>query len=310
MQKTFNNLKNSNIGLIILAITLVYFPINSFSAEAIKFKYLQSIYFDEKGKGLKQPEGVACNGKTLLIVGDTGNDRLVRYEFREKDLRGGMEIRVPQLSSPIVVQINTKGEFFASDGGKRRIVRFSPEGNFKGYIDPEGLPPPSVFVPRSFKIDIDNNIYILDILSGRVLVLNFEGKYQKQIPFPQGYGFISDLCVDSKGNLFLIDCVNAVVYSSAKGSNKFSPLTKNLREYLNFPTGITTDKQGLIYIVDKNGGGIVILGHDGSFLSRQLSMGRSEGLLYYPTQICINEKSEVLIADQGNNRIQIFTLVR
>ena len=54
-----------------------------------------------------------------------------------------------------------------------------------------------------------------------------------------------------KGTLLLIDCVKAMVFSAAKDSNSFSPLTKNLREYLNFPTSITTDNRGTIYIVDR-----------------------------------------------------------
>jgi len=39
--------------------------------------------------------------------------------------------------------------------------------------------------------------------------------------------------------------------------------------------------------------------------SRRLSNG-----VYYPTQMCINEKGEVFIADRGNSRVQIFTLVK
>jgi len=297
-------------SLIVLVITLLFFPIQSFSAEAIKFRYVQSVYFDDKGGGLKQPEGVACDEKSLLVVGDTGNDRLLRYTFQERGLKAGIEIKIPQLTNPIRVQINSKGEIFALDGKKRRIIRLSPEGTFKGYVDAEGVPSLTTFVPRSFKIDTNNNIYILDIFSGRVLVLNSEGKYQRQIQFPQKYGFFSDLAVDSKGNILLIDCVKAMGFSAPKDSNSFSPLTKSLREYLNFPTSITTDSRGTTYIVDENGGGIVILGIDGSYLGRQLSMGWNEGLLYYPSQMCINEKGEAFIADRSNNRVQIFSLIK
>jgi hypothetical protein len=295
---------------IILMIGAVLLPMKSFSAETVKFRYLQSVYFDDKGGGLKQPEGVASNEKSLLVVGDTGNDRLLQYTFQEKSLKAGNEIKIPQLSNPIRVQINSKGEIFALDGKKRRILRLSPEGVFKGYVDPEGVPSPSAFVPRSFKIDRNNNIYILDIFTGRVLMLTPEGKYQKQIPFPKEFGFFSDLSIDSKGTLLLIDCVKAMVFSAAKDSNNFSPLTKNLREYLNFPTSITTDNRGTLYIVDENGSGIVILGQDGSFQGRQLSMGWNEGLLYYPSQMSINDKGEVFIADRGNSRVQIFTLMK
>jgi hypothetical protein len=101
-----------------------------------------------------------------------------------------------------------------------------------------------------------------------------------------------------------------MVFSAAKDSNSFSPLTKDLREYLNFPTSITTDNRGIIYIVDQNGSGIVILGQDGSFRGRQLSMGWTEGLLYFPSQMCINDNGEVFIADRDNSRVQIFSLVK
>jgi hypothetical protein len=293
----------------ILLVVSLFPPLNTFSAETVKFKYLQSVYYDEKGGGLKQPEGVASGEKSLLVIGDTGNDRLVRYTFQDRNLKGGSEIKIPQLSNPIRVQINSKGEIFALDGKKRRIVRLSPEGTFRNYVDPEGIPSPSPFVSKSFGIDRSDNIYLLDIFTGRVLVLNPEGKYQKQIPFPKEYGFFSDLSVDSKGNILLIDCVKATVFSAPKDSNSFSPLTKSLREYLDFATSIT-DRRGSVYIVDEDGGGIVILGADGTFVGRQLSKGWNEGLLYFPSQMYVNERGEIFIADRGNSRVQIFTLVK
>jgi hypothetical protein len=311
MQKSFTDIPLFHYSAIVgLVMAMLFFPVQSFSAETVKFRYLQSIYFDDKGGGIKQPEGVACNDKSFLVIGDTGNDRLLRYTLEEKNLKAGIEIKIPQLSNPIRVQMNSKGEIFALDGKRRRIVRLSPEGAFKSYVDPEGIPSPSAFVPRSFKIDKNDNIYILDIFTGRVLVLNPEGKYQNQIPFAKEYGFFSDLSVDSKGNILLIDSVKAMVLSAPKDSNGFSALTKSLREYLDFPTSLTTDHRGTIYIVDEKGGGIVILGADGTFVGRQLTMGWTEGLLYYPSQICINGKGEVFIADRGNSRIQVFMVVK
>ncbi len=296
--------------IIILIAGVLVLAVNSFGAEAAKLKYLQSVYVDDRGGAIKQPEAVACNDKSVFVIGDTGNDRLLRYTLEGKSLKAEGEIKIPQLSNPIRVQINAKGEIFALDGKKRRVLRLNPNGSFKSYVDPEGMSSPAAFIPRSFKLDRNDNIYILDIFAGRVLILNPEGKYQKQIPFPKEYGFFSDLSVDSRGTILLIDCVKAMVFSSAKGSNSFSPLTKGLREYLDFPTSLTTDDRGTIYIVDENGCGIVALGQDGSFLGRQLSMGWNEGLLNFPSQISLNEKGEVFIADRNNSRVQIFTVIK
>jgi sugar lactone lactonase YvrE len=264
---------------------------------------------DEKGGGLRRPEGVACTDGGA-VVGDTGNGRLVRYSLEGGSVRPTGEIRAPQLSAPLRVQLNSKGEIFALDGARRRITRFAPDGTFRGYLDPDGLPAPAAFVPRSFKIDRQDNLYLLDILSARVLVLGPDGRFQRQLPLPEERGFVSDLAVDAKGGLFLLDSVRATILGSGKEGAGFFPLTKGLREHLQFPTSLTTDGRGVLYLVDENGSGIVRVGPDGSFLGRQLEMGWNEGLLYYPSQICLNDRGQLLVADRGNHRVQIFSIVR
>jgi hypothetical protein len=295
---------------VILVVSIFLLPGKSFSAEAVKLRYVQAIYFDDKNGGMKQPEGVACNDKNILIVGDTENSRLLQYTYQDKSTKGGKEIKVPQLSFPIRIQMNSKGEIFAMDGKQRRIVHLSPGGEFKGYVTPEGILSPSSFVPRSFKVDSKDNIYILDIFGARVMMVDPDGKYRKHIGFPKDYGFFSDLQVDFKGNILLVDSVKNMVFSAGKDAKEFSPLTKSLKEYLSFPTAITTDSRGTIYLTDENGAGVVILGTDGSFLGRQLTMGWNEGQLYYPSQMCVTEKGEVFIADRGNSRVQIFAVIR
>lgn len=288
--------------------TTVLTPTTSYSGASVGFRHVASIYSDNKDIGLKQPEGVACNGESFLIVADTGNGRLLRYIFQYNVLKTeAKEFKVPQLSYPVRTKINSKGEIFVLDGKQRRIIRLSPEGVFKGYLDPAGLSSPATYVPRSFTLDEKDNIYILDISSRRVIVLNPEGKYQRQIKFPKDYGFFSDITVDFKGSVLLIDSTNAVVFSAAKNSVKFSSFTEKLKQYMRFPTVITTDERGRIYLVDRNGSKIIILGQDGSFLSRLSAQGWKEGRLNHPSDMCINRKGDVFIADTSNNRIQIFT---
>jgi len=78
---------------------------------------------------------------------------------------------------------------------------------------------------------------------------------------------------------------------------------------MRFPTSLTTDSRGRIYLVDRNGGSVVVLGQDGSFLSRQSAMGWKEGRLNFPSQICATGSGEVFIADTNNNRIQVFKTI-
>ncbi len=300
----------AHIIIFILSVVVLFSTVESFSAGTISYMNVTSIYSDEKGAGLKNPEGVACNEDSLVLVADTANHRLLRYTFQDKTLKEGREIILPQLSYPVRVKLNSRGEIVVLDGKERKIVRLSPEGKYEGYIEPKGLPLPAPFVPRSFDIDRDDNIYALDIFSGRVIVMTSGGEYIEQIGFPKDYGFFSDLSVDFKGNILLIDSINARVYYAGRGSTTFSPLTESLKAYMRFPTDLTTDNRGRIYVVDRNGSQISVIGQDGSFLGQMSGMGWKEGLLNYPSQICINNKGEVFIADTNNNRVQIFTLLK
>ena len=205
--------------------------------------------------------------------------------------------------------MNSKGDIYVLDRRKRSIIQFTPAGTFKDYVEPVGLTSPAEYVPRSFTIDRDDNIYILDVLSERVLTLSPEGRYLRHLEFPKGYGFFSDIAVDYQGTIFLVDSVKGIVYGAAKLSTGFSPITKSLKEYVRFPASLTSDSRGRIYLMDKNGSSMIILGQDGSFLGRQSTMGWKEGWLNYPAQMCINNRGEVFVADTNNSRIQIFQMV-
>jgi sugar lactone lactonase YvrE len=286
------------------------FPIVSFGAEAFKFRHVTSIYSDEQNLALRQPEGVASNDASQLIVADTGNGRLLRYTFENRELASKtQEIRVPQILYPIKLGLNSRGEIYVLDRKRHRIVRLSPQGVFKNDLNLNGSSAAGPIVPRSFHIDRKDNIYILDVLSGRVLVLDPAGQFRREIKFPQGKHFFSDLAVDFKGDVFLVDSINARVFRAAKGSTNFAPLTESLKQYMRFPTNITTDGRGIIYLTDRNGGKVVILGQDGAPIGRLSGMGWKEGFLNYPSQVSINGKGEIFIADTLNNRVQIFTII-
>src|SRR5512146_1549712 len=127
---------------------LLLLPFTSAALGAEKVKQITSVYLDEKGVSLKFPEGAACDDKGVLVVADTANGRLLRYTYQEGAVKGGTEMKPSQLAYPIRLQLDTKGDIFALDGKQRRIVHLKPDGNFVGYLDPQGVPAPATVVPR------------------------------------------------------------------------------------------------------------------------------------------------------------------
>jgi NHL repeat len=290
--------------LIILMLLLLY-PLNSFSAESIRLRYSYSLYNDEKGNSLSKPEGVAC-GADSLVVADTGNGRIVIYTLKNGDAKGGKEVKIPQIVYPVRVIISSKGDILVLDGKAHKIVRLNQEGGFIGYVELGGLPTEGMIMPVEIALDSSGNLYVLDVSGGRVLVLDPDGKFQRQVAFPQSYGFINDMAVDPKGTIYLIDSVTATLFSNAQDTSVFSPVSSSLKEDLKFAGGMTLDPTGLIYISDQNSGGIVVVGHDGTLMTRLLDFGWNEGFVNYPAQICLDTGGDLFIADRGNSRIQEF----
>jgi hypothetical protein len=280
------------------------------AAETGRLRHIVSVYFDGKGAGLNLPEGVACDSNGQFVVGDTGNDRLLRFTFRDKTVSDGTEIKIPQVSAPTRVRLNSKGEIYALDNRLRRVVHLGPAGEFKEALTLAGVPEPTTIVAKDFTIDAADNIYVLDVFSARVLVLNAQGQFQKALPFPGEAGFGSNIAVDSTGNILLLDAIKRRMFSAGKDATAFTPLGGDLTEFLGTLPSYMTASKNAIFVVEGNGSSVVGFGRDGSFMSRQLSMGWNEGSLNHPSQMCINDKDEVFIADRDNSRIQVFQLLR
>ena len=289
-------------------VSMLLLPLTTLGGETVKLRPVGSVYSDVAGVGMLAPEGVACGDKTVFLVADTGHGRLQQYTLQEDTITTGPDIRIPQIVYPQRIRMNSTGDIFVLDGKQHRILRLSPAGEYKGTVEAEGLPGPATsWIPKNFAIDAQDNLYILDVVSSRVLLLSPEGKFQKQIGYPQSEGFFSDVAVDAQGTILLLNSVTATIYSTAQNNGAFSLFVKGLKEYVSFPTALAVDRKH-IYVVDQNGGGVVLLARDGAFQGRKLKMGWKEGELRYPSDICIDDKGEIFIADRGNNRVQIFRL--
>jgi hypothetical protein len=294
------------LSRLIVVMTILLLPLHAFGAKQIVIRYVSSLYADEKGISFNQPEGVACSDNRL-IVADSGNGRLVLFALKDGEPKGGTEIKIAQLRYPTRAAMTSKGDILVLDEQQRKIVRLTQEGVFKHYVAPSGLPTDALIIPVGIDVDSNDNLYLLDVLSGRVVVVNDEGKYQREIPLPKEYGFITDLTVDSKGTVFVVDAVQAMVYSTAKDPAAFSPLTASLKDDLKFASNIVVDKNGSFFISDQNSGGIVVVGPDGLLQNRLLTLGWKEGTVRNPSQICIRKDGDLYTADKANNRVQKFS---
>ncbi len=287
----------------LLALVLAAVP----AAARAQLVFDRVIYQDDKEGALRYPEGVACNDLGTVVVADTGNGRLLGYAYRDGVLTGGAPMKPAQLVYPTRVQIDSKGNIWVLDQKTRKILRLDPKGAYLGTLEAKAGAPILATLPVSFKLDAADDVYVLDVVARRVVEMDPSGKVKRQVELPKGKAIFTDIHVDAAGTIYALDGVNAAVWTAEKGAQSFRALTQPMEDRMNFPVSITGSR-GKLYLVDQNGNGIVVLGPDGSYQGRQLAIGWSEGLLYYPSQLCVNGKGEAFVADRSNHRVQVFTV--
>jgi hypothetical protein len=277
-------------------------------AGTIALRLVRAIYVDAKEGPLKRPEGVACAAQgetTQVVVADTGNRRLVRYTVaRDATVGAAVETKLEQLPTPVRVQLDSKGNALVLDGKTRRLVRVGVGGEFRGFLEVKGATAPAEVRVGSFKVDAADNAYVLDVTTPRVLVLDPSGSVTRQVALPAGALF-SDVAVDGAGTIYALDSKEAALWVADAAATAFKRLTPSLEAYMSFPTYLAIER-ALLLVVDQNGGGVVQIGVDGSYQGRALAFGTSEGLVSYPSQLCVTSAGETFVADRSNNRVQLF----
>lgn len=277
------------------------------AAESVRLRAITSVYVDGKGAGFRQPDGVGCGGQTLA-VSDTGNGRIVGFSLTGDVVSPVWDAALAELPRPAKIRRVGDRGYLVLDLKLRRLGKISPRGEFQGYVDLQGAAPPTP-VPRSFERGASGDLFVLDIAGGRVLVADDQGRVSRTIALPPELGSASDVAVDGRGTVYVVDSVGRRVFAAGRDANAAAPLGRSLAEDVDFPTSILSDASGRLVVGDLNGSGIVILGADGSFRGRQSSLGWKEGFLRYPSALCEDEASRLFVADRENNRVQVFSVM-
>ena len=291
-----------------IVLILIAAAASSLQAQEIRLRPTAAMYLDASGSGMNAPRGVDYDGESVLAIADTGNHRILVYRVEGDKVAFVNEMRVNEARHPVRVRLAADGGVLVLDGRSHRIARVSKEGVFLSWVavpESDRMDP----VVRSFDIDSEGNLYVLEAGSGRALVLAPDDSPRREIAYGPEVRSLADLALGSDGRVFAVDSVARRVFVAQEGDASFQPLTDPMADDMTFPTGIAADGEGYLYLADDHGSGIVVLGQDGSFQGRESAMGWKEGFLRYPSGVSAG-KNLLFVADRGNNRVQIFTIVR
>ncbi len=293
----------SRLSLMMLCVFLLLSGVESVSAA--KIRHLSTINADETGGSMLYPTGVAC-GEGNLLVADSGNGRLLSGKVLENRDPLLQSLQIPQIKVPIGVLRLTNGNYLVLDGQGKRVGKIDGVNmTFQGYLKLQGVPEPSETIIKSLAVDSSDRIYLLDSFGARVLVADESGQFLRAIDFPENHGFISDLSVDQAGIVYLVDSVENQILVATSEDKQFKPLAHSQEGAVDFLTDVVAGQTGL-FLVDRRQGRIVLVGFEGSILEYKFGSGFENGQLRSPSDLCLDSKGRLFVADQGNNRVQIF----
>src|SRR5207247_1327213 len=79
------------------------------------------------------------------------------------------------------------------------------------------------------------------------------------------------------------------------------------RGHLDFPTGVTVDRAGHVWVADNGNDRIAEFTETGRFMRAWGHYGDRRGRLSNPVAVAIGADGYVYVSDQDNNRVQAFT---
>ena len=207
----------------------------------------RSIYSDSAEVALRGPEGVACDERGTIVVADTGNARLLVYTWKDGNLDGGTQLRISQATYPVRVQIDSKGFVLVLDRRSRLIEKLDTKGAFAAYVETQGASSP--VTPAAIKLDPADNLYVLDDVAGRVVVVSPDGKVTRELPLPKDAKGVTDVAAESSGKIYVVDAPSATVFVAEAADQAFKPLSASLKESISFPGYLAADNHGKLLVV-------------------------------------------------------------
>ena len=171
-------------------------------------------------------------------------------------------------------------------------------------VTPLGALSASLRAPARVAADANGNLYVTDPAAGRVIVFDAFGR---QIAVHDGFAGPLAIAIAGDGRIYLSEEKTASVsvfdaqwnflYSLGVGANEFQ-----------LPGHLAVDPRssGRVYVSDGRANAVRIY-QDAALVGQFGGAGAGNGNFDFPAGIAVRANGEVLVVDQNNDRIQVFT---
>jgi streptogramin lyase len=265
----------------------------------------------EAGK-LKAPWGVAVNAEGRLLVVDSANDRIERFNSEGTFMStfGAAGSGSGQLKEPRGIALDSAGHIWVADTGNNRIEEFSSAGAFIKIVGSLGSESGKLKSPSALLFDPKGNMWVADTGNNRIEKFNKEGVYSSEfgsagaeagkLSEPQG------IAMDSGEHIWVADTDNNRIQEfSTTGSplGHFGAVGAG-ESQLNTPIDLKIDGQGNIWTVDSKNNRAEAFSPGGAYVTQIGYAGTGAGRLTEPRGLAFDAAGKAWITDSGDNRLE------
>lgn len=293
------------LGITGLACLLSSFVGASQASEGVKVKILATTIAGSEASGrFNEPSGLFYDeNKKRLYVADSLNRRIVSLDSENKFLA---ELTKKEIVLPVGIVRDGKGLFYVVDAERGEVLSLDVAKELVEPLQISGMPKGRyTFLPGRIALDKGDNIYIIDKLNKRIVMVDAAGEFVRALTVnaEDFYGF-TDLRVDDEGYVNALDTVGRTVYVFDKKGGLVSSFGGMEKGLFLFPVSIASGRGGLIYVVDSHAGRILIFNRSGGFQYAISKKGTKDGELSTPSYLWIDDSGKIYVLD--GNRIQVF----
>jgi hypothetical protein len=255
----------------------------------------QSLLGTDK-EGVRWPVAVAAASSEEVAVADAHGSRLLIFRKAGVSWQLARSLSLPE--APVAVA-HDGHRYVVSLRGKGGLVALEGEQMLQRKI---GVP--GGIVPGALAALSDGAIFVHDFARGRVLQLSPEGALARDIRVE---GHVTALAATPGGSVYVaLGDEAAVLRYDASGRQDARWEIPGEGPVPAWPSGLAVEPGGDVAVVDRHGYRILVYDASGTAVGVGSRKGWEPGLLMFPGGIARLPDGRLLVADQGNGRVQIF----
>jgi len=213
-------------------------------------------------------------------------------------------IQVPQgtIGSRTSIAVNSQGEIFLPDNANMQIFKFGPDGRILKKWGKYGRKPGELKMPSMIVSDSKDQLHVADRRNDRIQVFDSDGNYKRS--YGEDMNDPTAICTHSNFKTIVTNTrfIEIMVFGPAgQLLRKFGKKGINNGEFI-FPVGITSDKSGLLYILDSRQQNIQVFSHQGNFLRKwKVDIG------FDHCSIAFTPANNIIIPDWSRKTVKVYS---